>query len=343
MRLAAWAIGVEKFKLRFLAVLIALIFLMAVTSVVDAAKDRDTSIEDINRDTAGGSGYSIFFTPASHIAQLLDDGDLEAANEVFVEQNDYFTENVESSLEVRDRLARETAASLAPNIKKAKDNLKAISWPVSPKEWKSISSTIIKTDEIIHGIDVYDILKNRHNEVQFLNALKVELSGFKSKLKDTAVGVFSEYAILDNSNFFDQYPIILDAREFLVTHESVWMNHLEFADIDQLLHLNSEYGKQLPDSIAADLGKRYYKTIISNDVADAKPGFGRLIQALNATLEAGLTLEEIPDGKVAFIQVTSRTLLDEGEIEFPISINVDVPFETAAIGLARIIHDCHRI
>ena len=93
MRLAAWAIGVEKFKLRFLAVLIALIFLMAVTSVVDAAKDRDTSIEDINRDTAGGSGYSIFFTPASHLPPVLDDGDFEAATAVVVEQDDYFTEN----------------------------------------------------------------------------------------------------------------------------------------------------------------------------------------------------------------------------------------------------------
>ena len=329
--------------LRSLAAAVVLILFMAIVNGIDAAEERNTTIEDRNRDTAGGSGYSIFFTPASHVAQLLDEGELEAANEVYVEQNDYFTENEESNLEIRDRLARETAASLAPSIKKAKDNLKAVSWPASPKEWKSISSTIIKTDEIIYGVDAYDILKNRHNEVQYLDALKVELSGLKSKLEDTAVDMFSEYPILDNSNFFDQYPIILDAREFLVTHESVWMNHLEFADIDQLLHLNSEYGKQLPDSIAADLGKRYYKTIISNDVADAKPGFGRLIQALNATLEAGLTLEEIPDGKVAFIQVTSRTLLDEGEIEFPISINVDVPFETAAIGLARIIHDCHRI
>ena len=283
--------------------------------------------------TLGETQYNIFFSPAAHVEQLLDEGDIKAANSVYEGQKDYFTENVESSTEILDRLASDTATSVLPDVKRAKLSLEESSWPTQPKKWSSVRNAIAKAEGVVDDVATYYILKGRLNEVRSLGALEDELRGFKSEIEDTAIDAFAEYSILEKSNFFDHYPVSIDAKKFLATHEAAWTTHLEDADTDGLLHLSSEYGHQLPDSLAAGLGKHYYNAIIARDADNTKPGFGRLIEALKATREAGLTLEEIPDGKVAFIQVTSRTLLDEGEIEFPISIKVDVPFEAAAADL----------
>ena len=49
--------------------------------------------------------------------------------------------------------------------------------------------------------------------------------------------------------------------------------------------------------------------------------------AIQRVQESGLSLKKIPNSKVALIEVTSRTLLQQGQIEFPTAINVDLPFE----------------
>ncbi len=63
----------------------------------------------------------------------------------------------------------------------------------------------------------------------------------------------------------------------------------------------------------------------------ASPNTDRLKAALSAIAEAqqhGLTPTEVPGIAIAFVEVTSQTLLKEGQIEFPVAIEVDLPFKT---------------
>lgn len=63
----------------------------------------------------------------------------------------------------------------------------------------------------------------------------------------------------------------------------------------------------------------------------AAPNTDRLKTALVAVTEAkqqGLTPTEVPGMTIAFVEVTSQTLLKEGQIEFPVAIEVDLPFKT---------------
>lgn len=301
----------------------ALFFLIGI--VVTGCKTTGTSM--------GETQYNIFFSPAAHIEQLLGEGDIRTANAVYRSQSQYFRENLDSSTEVLDQLANKVASLVQPNASAAKNDLISVNWPTQPKEWGTIRNRLSKAKEVIREIDAYDILKDRNIEVPSLKTLINAVSDLESDIEVAAIDAFTEYSIFEKPDFFNHYPITIDAKEFLETNEIAWVAHLEDSDIDGLLHLISEYGHQLPYTLAAGLGKHYYRAILTRDAASTKPEFVRLIEALNATREAGLTLEEIPDSKVVFIQVTSRTLLDEGEIEFPISIKVDVPFEAAAVDM----------
>ncbi len=55
--------------------------------------------------------------------------------------------------------------------------------------------------------------------------------------------------------------------------------------------------------------------------------------AISAAKNAGFKITEITDAKVAVIEVTSRTLLEQGQIEFLIAIENDLPFELQAAEL----------
>ncbi len=74
----------------------------------------------------------------------------------------------------------------------------------------------------------------------------------------------------------------------------------------------------------------YFRKVIDEGTP---PDFATIMAAISAAKNAGFKITEITDAKVAVIEVTSRTLLEQGQIEFPIAIENDLPFELQAAEL----------
>ena len=51
----------------------------------------------------------------------------------------------------------------------------------------------------------------------------------------------------------------------------------------------------------------------------------KLFSVLRKLKEAGFQATGGEEDKIGFIEVTSKTLLKEGQIEYPVEVNVDIP------------------
>ncbi len=85
----------------------------------------------------------------------------------------------------------------------------------------------------------------------------------------------------------------------------------------------SRYTDSLSDENRADMGRSYYQAAI---IESGKTGFPTKLAAVLKAQEDGFILSELPDVSVSAINITSRSLRDGGQIEFPISIENDLPF-----------------
>jgi serine protease Do len=73
------------------------------------------------------------------------------------------------------------------------------------------------------------------------------------------------------------------------------------------------------------LSARFVASLIANE-GKAIP-LKRLLSHLSAGKEKGFEPKSLPGIKIAFAETTSKTLLKEGQIEFPAQIDLDLPFE----------------
>ena len=90
--------------------------------------------------------------------------------------------------------------------------------------------------------------------------------------------------------------------------------------------MQTTYGKFLPEAAKEDLGRLYYARVYRVGASSSTRGFRKILDAVTKTRTAGFSLKSLPGANVALVEVTSKTLLKEGQIEFPTAIDMDLPF-----------------
>ena len=106
-------------------------------------------------------------------------------------------------------------------------------------------------------------------------------------------------------------------KRFLTTYTSRQTSLLQKRDLEFIAQLY----------VAADLG---------GAGPGAKEGLKPIIRCIKDVQALGLNPPPIPDIRIAFVEVTSKTLLAEGQIEFPTEILIDLPFPATRMDLQQV-------
>lgn len=275
----------------------------------------------------GETTYSVFFTPADHIEQLLEKNDLEAASEVYANQRQYFAEKSEGRRTVADKLVKRLIKLLVPKAESAKGALDDISWPSAYERWNDVKAVLKNADNVIKDLEGHAILLEPASRPAILDSLKKHLAELEGQIDGSVADIFTEYPLTTAPNFFERYPTWVDAGEHFKKHGEIWRTHLDNADADALLYIYKTYKAELSQQLKSDLGRRYYTAFINNNSVGEKSDFRTILKAISATRATGIVLDDIPGTRIVLVEVTSRTLLKEGQIEFPIGVDVDLPFK----------------
>jgi serine protease Do len=302
--------------------LVACVFILAMTG----CKTTGSTPEETK--------YGLFFSPADHVEELLGQDDFRSASEIYESEHDYFAEDSEKRKRVARQLADRLVQEFTPRLEQARQALDAVTWPTEVDNWPAVKSALKSGEQTIVDLHEHRILTEQAHRPASVTELEAGIETLRGEIASSADTMFQRYDMRRGESFFDAYPVDLHGRSFFAGKS--WGNRLAGLSIVDLKRVLDHYGPYISDTMKLRLGTRFYEEKLALSTNEKASDLRRMMTAVSATKESGFELNRIPDAKIALVEVTSKTLLKKGEIEFPISIEVDLPFEATKAELDKV-------
>jgi serine protease Do len=277
--------------------------------------------------------YSFFFDQADHVKELLDAGQTEKAAAVFNDNYSVFFSKDESKYApLATRLAAQLDKFYAVRFAKLVELLVAYK-PGTANDWlktrDEFAAAVRLSDEFSEQSAIRAGKKFQPEYESFLKAVSAKRESWDKGAAEAFTSFNHE------ENFFSRYPIAIANPSGLLDLTAPAMEQqLRVKDKQGTVSFYRTYkslldlGSQSKPSTAMAMVSNLYVEQALKGTLDQN----RLRTAYKVLAEAkelGLTPTNVPSVKIAFAEATSATLLKDGQIEFPVSIDVDSPFAIA--------------
>ena len=278
--------------------------------------------------------YTPLFDQGDHLNKLIGNGELVAAANLYTEQKEYFAGARDKQGKDLKRLADALNEKETPPLKEAIANLDALAWPAPAAEWPALGREIEGALAALAKYPSHPLLEEAAHRSPLADALEERLNSAAAKIEADAPGAFASFDHFAGGSFFGAYPSMLSPAPFLAENFAAIRPKLEAAGTDDLRRFAANYP-------AETLGPELWRQVCDMYVAaylraPGNKGSSELatsLGAVRAAKDAGFEPESVPDLKIAFIHVTSKTLLSEGQIEFSAAIDIDLPVEAVKANL----------
>lgn len=275
-------------------------------------------------------------TPSSPIetaADLLRDARLADADRLYRDTPSAFS-GVEGHATLQ-RLAKAIAEKHAAAANRAQAGLDAFLWPVPQAQWADAADTLQAARTVMHAFDGYAVTANPTYTPKIMATLRQSLNRREQAVKRTAVADLLAYTPENTPDFFAAFPVPLSPQTVLRRHAEAIVRHFEGAPGGDI----AAFVKRTPAvrdvaALRVPLAALYLKDA-GAAAGSAKAALSRLVAQARAR-EIGLINgfgTEGPGERIAFSEVTSKTLLRHGQIDFSVAVDVDLPvaFENAPL------------
>lgn len=285
----------------------------------------------VSKKRLSGSGVTC---PDKRLGTLLNQGEMDKAVAIVMGEKEFFASSYGDPTvrAVLDRFARDLAVAYAPFFADIKARTAAITWPAPQSKWSKIRNTLAG---LRAELDEFRQTAPFQYAIYLPDAYGVAFAAVKDKerqIRDEAQALFAEYDLTAKESFFDVYPVSVDRGLVIKRNEAVWSAALKGFSQPESDVFFSIYGTYLPQSAKEVSAKKFFDTLCPNPkTASLKT----ILEAYRKCEAAGLRLKEIPSLKVAFLQVTSPDLIKDKELDFPLSVKVDVPFNASKASMRK--------
>jgi S1-C subfamily serine protease len=295
--------------------------------------------------------YSFFYDQGDHLKDLMKAGQYEEASLLYSKyQAEFFDKKRDKYVALLDDLAARLNGFFQPRFEASNTGLVRQASP-DPATWQGARTAIAKAHQDLDAFTPHQILCTGSRRSAARDTLAENLKGTEAAWRAAASEAFEKLDI--QQNFFGTFPIAFDQPEaFLVENFARVESRLRAGGQPAVLAFAKTYQSELipaplplpadapadakpvtaaPSSLQGRLANLYVDLALA-----ANPGKDRLKTAMLAVAEArkaGLTPTEVPGLSIAFVEATSQTLLKEGQIDFPVAIDVDLPFKTVKTSL----------
>lgn len=271
-------------------------------------------------------GYSFFYTPADHVGELVAAGEFDQAAAVYGDQEEWFLQNMDNPdvKSLLDRVAVEMRAGRKAGLRDALAGMRSVQWPAPPEDWGRTRTGMEALEKAVTDAESVSLLRNSAFAWPLLAEARNALDQRRREIAASASEAFAGYPLSTADSFFTSYPAQLQEGVFLEEQAEAWNAAVADADGPGLLHLNEVYGPLLSKERKSGLAKAYFSARCpSVDKADMRT----LLAVMAEVGENGLELDTVPGVKIAFLEGTSEVLRKKGVIEFPVGVEMDLPFE----------------
>lgn len=279
--------------------------------------------------------YLAFYTQGDHLASLVADGKFDDAATLYAEQKEFFAdpENRKAHSPALKKLADHLNAEKAPELDSALAKIKAISWPSPASTWPEAKAAMAMAKLTLAAYPSTEILRAPEFEAPSVGEIKAALADLNKKISASAAEAFDSYDHFSGATFFAEFPAELDATTFFGDRYATLRPTLASASSANLGQFANSYPKStVGEGRWQDLSGLFLDALMRESKSARKSDLQTFLTATSAAKAIGLE-PKIGSLKVGFIEITSQTLLKQGGIEFPATIDVDLPVAAEKAGL----------
>lgn len=295
--------------------------------------------------------YSFFYDQGDHLKDLVKAERYEEASRLYRKyQADFFDKKRDKYATQLDGLAVSLNALYQPRFDAARAALPVQS-SLDPASWPASRESFGNAHQVLEAFMPHEALVKGTRQSPSRDALAESLKVAEDAWRAAAVEAFEKYDL--QQNFFAAYPVAFDSpAAFLDKAFARVGDRLRASGPAAVLGFLRLYQAELapaaaplpadapadaqplraaPSPLVGKLANLYVELALASN-----PGQDRLKTALLAVAAAkkeGLNPTEVPGLTIAFVEATSQTLLKEGQIDFPVAIEVDLPFKTVKTSL----------
>lgn len=271
--------------------------------------------------------YSIFYDQGDHLKELVEAQRFEEGLLLYSKyKTEFFDHKVEKFAPLLDQLAIGLNGLYQPRLVAAQAALPR-QVNLDPAAWPATREALNAAQRVLDEFAPYEVLMTGSRKSAARDTLAERLNETLAAWRSAAPDAFEKFDL--QQDFFATYPVPFDdSASFLDGAFSRVEGRLRAGGQATVLGFSKAYRDVLARSptLSARLANLYVDLALIGD-----PGASRLKSALKAVTEAtqhGLKPTEVPGLTIAFVEATSQTLLKERQIDFPVAIDVDLPFKT---------------
>ncbi len=268
--------------------------------------------------------------PEDKFSKALDRNKFSEAEQIWLDNQAYFLEKPKAMDEITIA-ASHVKKRYRSKISAATTNVLSIHWPEKSAKWTLIRLKLDNARDLIDEIESIIILNDLGQTPPALAKLKKKFKTKESMIRADALAQFKKYPIQTGPNFFSIYPVKLDEAKFLKSQAALLERTVASASGKNIPHMIKEYGDVIPAKTMRNLEGSYFRELLKKESKGKSPSFRTVIKTMKEAQRLGFPVTEVPDCKIAFMRVTSKSLLDEHGIEFGLGFDVDLPMATESL------------
>jgi serine protease Do len=285
---------------------------------------------------------AIFSPKPAALTKLLDEKKLTDVDTYLASEKQYFLVDYRKD---QDALLRRVAEAFNGMYEPEMDRLTIslqVADPLRQDQWREHKESLKKAETLLKDYRGLTIFSVQDFVSTKLMPMEAALMSSKAKATNAGPAAFLGFNHTASDDFFESFPVSLE-QKFLAKHANSLTGFIDSLDAGQVRNLKAKYSRQIESGDRFDelLSARFLRLSLPQDAAPHP--IGKVLIALKSARDAGFNVKKVPASQIAFVEATSKTLLAEGQIEFPTQIQMDLPFEPVKAELDQVIETTDRI
>ena len=303
-----------------------------------------------NDKSSGDVNYGLFYDQGDHLKELVSERKFKKAASLFSQYKSEFFES-ESILTGKQHIEKyyselEQVATYLnntiynPQLNKVIANLDKYSkFPIGEKNWSAMKLSITSANREVNKYKLHPLVEMDRFSSSLVDRVFNKVQSIEHSAKRYATKAYIDYGITNGNSFFNKYPISLNKTTIIQSTSNKISDILNSSLLKDTNSFVNIYGSYLSSRQKKSLGNLYLNQYIRENKDKDKPVLSLVMSGLVEAKKVGLNPDSTGDMKIKFVEITSKTLLNEGQIEFPVEINMDLPFEIGKSDIKDIFSD----
>lgn len=287
--------------------------------------------------------YSPFYDQADHLKSLVEKEQFSDASKLYQEQSAFFgkTENRTKYGSLLQAIADHYNEPFEARIPPVLKVIEAIEIPLEKSKWNASRTALREANSIVGEYPENPILSDPAFRLPTIETLKNKAAAAVRLLKQNADGILKNYDLFGDGSFFDSYPVSVEpTKAFSRIFDSIaeTIDNASKGELETFLK-NYPAATALPIELYDRASRAYQDHLVAEQRASDLPKIAQILNVLRLQKEAGFKQVSENSEQIGFIEVTSKTLLNEGQIEFPAEIEPDFPIDPVKADLDTALTD----